>query len=80
MLTKQSVKSKPTDSIFESVLNQEVPKLRFYATCHDHTFLMKHESDLNTVTGSLFEKKVDEAPVVEDENEENTKKKGNSVY
>lgn len=66
---KATRKSRDVDSIEENLFNNEVNALRFYATNKDHTFLLKEEHDMNSITGSLFEKKQEEV-VAEDEEQE----------
>lgn len=58
-LTQKSRKAKETDKI-EEVLTTDLKTLKFYATNDNHKFLLKKEHDINTLTGSLFEKKATE--------------------
>lgn len=55
-LAQKTRMAKDSDKI-EEVLTTDAKTLRFFASNNDHTFLLKKDHDINTLTGQLFEKK-----------------------
>jgi len=68
-LAQKTRMAKDGDKI-EEVLTTDAKTLKFFATNDDHTFLLKKDHDINTLTGQLFEKKNTGEDAVEDAGEE----------
>lgn len=68
-LSQKTRMAKDSDKI-EEVLTTDAKTLKFFATNDDHTFLLKKDHDINTLTGGLFEKKNTGEDAVEETGEE----------
>jgi len=72
--------STETDPVGTSLVNEDMPSLRFVSTNEDHAFLLQSEHDVSSITYSLFQNKAEEVQQGEEGEGEEKKEKATFYF